>query len=257
MLKMTAVSYLNTKPFLYGLMNSPLIRHIELELDIPAVCAAKLAERRVDMGLVPVAILPRIPEYRVISEYCIGADGPVETVCLFSERPLEQVSRLYLDYQSRTSVVLTRILLSEYWQLNPELLPAEPGYIDRITGETAGLVIGDRAFALHARFPYVYDLSAAWKEMTGLPFVFALWASVRELDPLIVRIFDEALKDGIERVDQLIKILPTADEQIDLKKYFTEHISYRLDDRKQEALALFFEKWRDLEGIPLPRHLRQ
>lgn len=256
MLKMTAVSYLNTKPFLYGLMNSPLIRHIALELDIPSVCAAKLAERRVDLGLVPVAVLPHIPEYQVISGYCIGADGPVETVCIFSERPIEQVSRLYLDYQSRTSVVLTRILLSEYWQLKPELLPAEPGYIDRIAGETAGLVIGDRAFALHARFPYVYDLSAAWKEMTGLPFVFALWASVRELDPLIISIFDEALKDGIDRVDQLIKILPSVDEQIDLKKYFTQHISYRLDDRKQEALALFFEKWRDLDGIARPRHLR-
>ncbi len=160
-IKITAVSYLNTKPLLYGLLKSDLAADIELQLDIPSVCAQKLLSGQADLGLVPVAVLPELISPRIVSDYCIGADGTVRTVCIFSERPLEQVERLYLDFHSRTSVELTKILLAEYWMLSPELVPAQEGYEALISGTTAGLVIGDRAIGLEQKFSYVYDLGEA------------------------------------------------------------------------------------------------
>ncbi len=98
------------------------------------------------MGLVPVAVIPQLPESRIITDYCIGCNGPVASVCIFSNVPMEQVKRVYLDYQSRTSVQLAKILLKEYWKSEAELVETKGDeYLSQIEGTTAGLVIGDRA----------------------------------------------------------------------------------------------------------------
>ena len=239
LLNVTAVSYLNTKPFLYGIFRKKLDQKIRLELDIPSVCAAKLASGEADMGLVPVAVLPSLPKSWLISDYCIGAVGAVKTVCLFSPCPIEEMTHLYLDYHSRTSVELARILLREYWKADPVLIPAEPGFESRI-GETRGaLIIGDRAIGLEKNYPYVYDLGQAWMDFTGLPFVFAAWVSTRPLDPVFLEEFNEALLAGIESIPQLIYLIPPPHPDFDLKTYFTRYISYPLDEPKRQGLERF------------------
>ena len=111
--KITAVSYLNTIPFIYGLQQSDLIDIIDLSLDYPAVCAEKLINNEVDLALAPIVAIPSLKKSFVISDYCIGANGVVETVCLYSNVTIHNVQSISLDYQSRTSVALLKILLNK------------------------------------------------------------------------------------------------------------------------------------------------
>lgn len=246
-MRVTAVSYLNTKPFLYGLLNSPLIDYLDVQLATPAESAAKLLNREVDIGLVPVAILPELSKYYIVSDYCIGATTEVATVCIYSDVPLEEVEELYLDYHSRTSVLLVKLLLRDYWKKEVKFLAGTPGFISQIEGKRAGVVIGDRAIGLQRKFTYTYDLASAWYDMTGLPFVFAVWVSGRPLDPFIKGIFDKALAEGLSKIEHLIKILPSPDGGFDLKKYFTTQISYTLDEDKKLGLKTFLEKIKTLK----------
>lgn len=241
-IKVAAVSYLNTKPFLYGLFQSPVLEHLELELAMPSRCADLLLDGSVDLALVPVAALTRMEKAYLVSDLCIGAEGSVRTVCIFGQCPLHEMSHLYLDYQSRTSVELAKILLREHWQHEPILLPAEPGFENKIEFTRGAVVIGDRTVALERRCAYAYDLAEAWMQHTGLPFVFAAWISRQPLDAAFVQAFNEALLRGVEAVPQLLYLIPPPTPDFDLQEYYTRHISYALDASKQKALALFLEK---------------
>ena len=233
-INVSAVSYLNTKPFLYGIFQHSVQNDINMSLDIPSVCAAKLVSGEADLALVPVAVIPELSSPHIISDYCIGTVGAVKTVCIFSNVPIEDVKALYLDYHSKTSVALTKILLEKYWHLNPILLDSQEGYIDKIDGTTAGLVIGDRTIGLSERFKYVYDLGQTWADYTvdagnpdsfgkGLPFVFAAWVANKKLSNSFIKKFNEALHIGLEQIPQLMFILPTQYFAFDLKEYFTKN----------------------------------
>jgi len=238
-IKMTAVSYLNTKPLLYGLFKSPLADRIELQLDIPSACARKLRDGEVDLGLVPVAIIPELPSPRIISDYCIGTVGAVRTVSIFGDVPIQAMQRIYLDYHSRTSVELARLLAKEYWQIDAELIPAHEGFEQEIAGTTGGLVIGDRSIELEQHFAYHYDLGEAWLKYSGLPFVFAAWVSNEKLPPEFVTQFNAALEQGVAEIPQLSFLLPAQYGKLDLQAYFTKYISYELDRDKKLALQRF------------------
>lgn len=239
LVRITAVSYLNTKPFIYGLFRGELADRIDLSLDIPSVCAQKLLRGEADLALTPVAIIPELGAAHLVSNYCIGATGAVKTVCIFSEVPLTDIKQLYLDFHSRTSVALAQLLCREYWQVQPEFLPATEGFEQRIGGTVAGLIIGDRAIGKATQYPYVYDLAEAWTQWTGLPFVFAAWVSTRPLDPEFIERFNDALAAGIDHIPELIKILPTMPAGFDLEDYFRHNISYELDESKWVALNRF------------------
>jgi len=232
-----AVSYLNTKPLLYGIERDPLIEQIELIIDYPSRIAAMLLEDRIDIGLVPVAVIPKMKEYYINGNICIGSDGPVASVCLFSEVPVEKIEKVLLDYQSRTSVQLARVLMKEYWKIEPELIDGGKDYRDHIKGTTAGVVIGDRALAQRKISPYIYDLGKAWKDMTGLPFVFAAWISNKPLDPSFVRAFDAANRAGLEQIDKVVAENPYP--LFDLHAYFTQYLDYTLDPSKRTGLEKF------------------
>ncbi len=237
------VSYWNTKPFLYGLEHAVIADKLDLQLDIPSVGGKKIIENKVDIGLVPVAILAQLDDARIISDYCIAADGKVKSVCVFSEVPLEQVEKIFLDDHSMTSVKLLKILLDEYWQFNPELINAQAGYINRIQGTTAGLVIGDRAIALKDTFPFIYDLSDAWKQLTGLPFVFAAWMSRKPIFADLIFELNEALKYGVHHIDEMVDRNNTASFTKDeIKDYLHNNIKFELDAEKRRALDLFISK---------------
>lgn len=251
-IRLSAVSYLNTKPFIYGIFRSELADLVDLSLDIPSVCAQKLLHGEADLVLTPVAIIPELPEARLVSDYCIGATGAVRTVCIFSEKPLHEIERIYLDFHSRTSVALTRLLCKEYWHVSPEFLPATEGFEQKIGGSTAGLIIGDRAIGKEKMFPYVYDLGEAWTAWTGLPFVFAAWVSIKPLDAEFVTRFNRALHAGIDLVPELIKVLPTM-PGFDLNDYYNNNISYDMDEPKWLALNRFLTFLAGPQGYTLHR----
>ncbi len=239
-IKVGAVSYLNTKPLVYGFRQGMMQNRIEIIEDYPASIAAMLLADEIDLGLVPVAIIPKLTAHHIISDYCIGAVGEVASVCLFSDVPIESVTEVLLDYQSRTSVQLAKLLLREYWKVQPTLTNAKADFRMHIKGTTAGLVIGDRAFEQRKISPYIYDLGAGWKDLTGLPFVFAAWVSNKKLDADFVREFNMATGAGLQAIDEIVAQAPYP--LFDLKQYFTAHISYTLDAAKRAGLQLFLSK---------------
>lgn len=241
-LKVTAVSYLNTKPFLYGLLHHPVAEKIELSLNIPSVCADQLQDGRADIGLVPVAVIPHLKTPYILSDYCIGAIGNVKTVCIFSDSPIEEVEEVFLDYHSRTSVKLAEVLLAKHWNVFPKLTPAQPGFEKTLKKGQAAVVIGDRTIELFEQYQYHYDLAGEWMNHTGLPFVFAAWVSNKPIDPAFVTQFNEALQLGLSHIPELIYLLPTPEKGFDLDRYFNHYISYDLDTDKRKALAHFLKE---------------
>jgi chorismate dehydratase len=241
-IKISVVSYLNSKPFLYGIEHSDILDKIDLQLDIPSVCAQKLMEDRVDIGLIPVAVIPLLKESYIISDYCIGAIGKVSSVMLYSEVPLSSIKKILLDYQSRTSVTLVRVLAKEFWNISPEWIPASTDFENNIQNTTAAVIIGDRTFGLENKFAYVYDLSQEWEKFTGLPFVFACWVANKKLAEAFIHDFNSVLKYGIEHRSQLIdELRQKSTYNTDIEKYLTRSISYEYDKPKKRALTLFLD----------------
>src|SRR5512133_1902072 len=117
--KISAVSYANTLPFVYGLTRCPEIPVMELSFDFPARCAEKVLQNEADIGLIPVAVIPKLKYYEILPGYCLGATGRVRTVLLISTVPLLRIEKVILDYQSRTSVNLARLLARDYWNIQP------------------------------------------------------------------------------------------------------------------------------------------
>ncbi|MCX8021027.1 MAG: menaquinone biosynthesis protein [Chitinophagaceae bacterium] len=232
------VNYLNTRPFYYGLTHSPVIEKIELISHYPSVIADWLLQGKIDLGLVPVVVLKQMPSHYIVGNYCIGTEGEIASVALFSDVPLEEIREIYLDYQSRTSVALLKYLMRESWHIQPDVKESgDEDYRKKIQGTTAGLVIGDRAFEQRKISRYVYDLGWEWKKHTGLPFVFAVWASAKPLPEDFISEFDEALDMGIRNIPEVLK---QEDFPIyDLSKYFTQHLSYELNIPKKKAMEKF------------------
>ena len=235
---------MNTKPLLYGIEQSDIIHRIELKIDYPSRIADMLLNNIIDIGLVPVSIIPLMREYYINTNYCIGCDGPVGSVCLFSEVPLEKIKKVLLDYQSRTSVELAKILLKEYWKIQPELIDAGEDFRRDIRENVAGVIIGDRALEQRTKSTYKYDLGEAWKNLTGLPFVFAAWISNKKLDDSFINQFDKANSIGVQNINEVLKQIDYS--AFDLYEYYTRFIRYDLDDVKRKGMGLFLEKL----GVP-------
>ena len=234
------MSYLNTKPLIYGFEKGIMKEEVELLMDYPANIASMLLNDEIDIGLVPVAILPALKEYYLISDYCIACDGEVASVCLFSEVPVNEIQTVLLDYQSKTSVALLKILLKEHWNIEPKLVDAQKGYELSISGTTAGLVIGDRALEQRNKSKYCYDLGQAWKELTGLPFVFAVWVSNKAMDKQFIEKFNMTNDLGITHIEEVIKLSNFL--SFDLKLYYTKNIKYIIDNKKQNGLNEFLNR---------------
>ena len=235
-----AVSYLNTKPLIYGFEKGMMHDEMELVFDFPSNIARKLLNDEIDIGLVPVAVLPFMKEYYIVADHGIACDGAVASVCLFSDVPLAEIKTVLLDYQSRTSVALLKILLKEHWNITPQLIAAEKGFEQNISSTTAGLVIGDRAFKQIPVSAYHYDLGLAWKEMTGLPFVFAAWVANKRLSPDFIASFNKATAEGMQHIDEIVSI--NNFKEYSLKEYYTKNIIYFLDELKLKGLRLFLQK---------------
>lgn len=213
---------------------------IDLSVDYPARVAQQLKEGLIDIALMPVAAIVDIPGARIVSNYGIAAEGNVVSVALFSQSPIEEIDTVILDYQSRTSVRLTQLLLEEFWQKQVEFVPAGIDFIEQIKGRTAGVIIGDRALLHLPNFAHRYDLSAVWQQHTGLPFVFAAWVANKDLPEDFIQEFDAANALGLQHLDEIA----AANEipYYDLRVYYKENVVYFLDEEKKKALSLFLDK---------------
>ena len=222
---------------MYAFEHGTKINGMEIVEEYPARIAAMLLNEEIDVGLVPVAIIPQLKEHYIISDYCIGAEGAVASVCLFSEVRLYEIEKVLLDYQSTTSVALVRILIENYWKLSVVFEEAKENFRGEIKGTTAAVVIGDRAFEQRKISAFKYDLAEAWIEFTGLPFVFAAWVANKKLPEDFIKSFNEANKLGLQNLDAVIAENISAD--YDLKTYYNENISYELTDVKRKGLNKF------------------
>lgn len=231
---------------MYGIEHSGFLKDYTLSLDVPSVCAEKVRSGQVDIGLAPVAIIPELKEHFIIPDFCIGANGPVQTVMLYSDVPLMYIRTIYLDYQSRTSSLLVQILAKHWWKISPAWLPAKEGYEKKIKASIAGLIIGDRNFSLAGRYKYSYDLSEEWKSYTGMPFVFACWIANKKLDETTLSLFYQALKFGIENRDKSIASSGLPIDEKTLNNYVYNCISYKYDKGKQDAMNLFLKLGKEI-----------
>jgi len=235
--KVGIVSYLNTRPLLYGIQASPIASRIELVTDYPSNIAQALINDEIDLGLVPVSIIPLLKEHHIITDYCIGCDGEVASVALFSATPINRIEKVLLDYQSRTSVDLSRILMDKFWNIHPVIENGHASFEKRIIGKTAGVIIGDRALEQRKSSAYIYDLGKAWKDFTGLPFVFAAWISNKKLPQGFVEEFNEANAWGLQHLDAVVAELSSPN--IDLMTYYTRYIDFSLNRAKMMGMEQF------------------
>jgi len=231
-IKISAVAYTNTKAFIYGLEHSDIINKIDLSLDIPSDCAAKVISGEVDMGLMPVAAIPLVPNASIVADYCIGSDGAVNSVFIFSDVPVEQIKTLRLDAHSRTSNNLAKVLLKFYWKREVEFTTDPSAKTDAI------VLIGDRTFGKKDDYAFAYDMGQEWKNFTGLPFMYAAWVANKEISPAFKVEFNAALKFGLKHRNEVLQDLPKTDK-FDLEDYLYHKLQFEVTEDRIKALQLF------------------
>lgn len=244
-LRVCAVSYLNTTPLVWGMLHGPQRGLFDLDFQIPAACADQLASGAADIGIIPSFELTR-QSLEVIPGAGIACHGPVRSILLVSARPAGEIHRLAADSSSRTSVQLARVLLERRFAVEPELIPHTPDLDAMLRIADAALIIGDPALRIEpSRLPYyVYDLGKEWVEMTGLPFVFAVWAGRKSvITPGVVDAFQQSCRFGRERIEEIVAAESGRREiPRDLvREYLTHRIVHELGPRDYEGMDRFLE----------------
>lgn len=238
--KIAMVSYLNSKPFEYGLKHCGYSSHFDIIAADPATCAKLFDEKKVDISLIPAGALHDLFDYNIIiSDFCIGCDGEVRTVGLFSNAPLERGTRLIADHHSRTSVLLSLILLNEVFGLDIPVVMMDIHQAE-VKENDIVLMIGDKVFQKEHDFLYKADLGTLWKQQTGLPFVFAVWIANKNLPVDAIRMLNESFSFGMNHIDKIIE--QQSSENLDLYYYYKQNISYMMDNDKKAALELYLQK---------------
>jgi chorismate dehydratase len=231
-IKISAVAYTNTKAFIYGIEHSAVKEQIELSLDIPSDCAAKVIDGTVDLGLIPVAAIPHVPNANIIADYCIGSIGAVNSVFIFSNVPANEIKSLKLDSHSRTSNNLAQVLLKFHFKQEVSVTTDPEAQTDAI------VLIGDRTFGKKEEYPFAYDMGAEWMNFTGLPFVYAAWVANKEIPQDFITEFNTALKLGLDSRAAVLKTLPV-NPVFDLEDYLMHKLDFELTANKRKALDLF------------------
>lgn len=257
-LRLGAVSYLNTKPLVYGLDAYP--DEFEVRFDVPAKCAELLREGKVDLGLIPAIEYLR-DDYRIVPGVSIASDGPVATVAVFTRCAIAEVKTLALDLSSRTSVALTRVLCARHWGISPSFTPAEPDLEAMLNRADAALVIGDPAFAIDPaqRGVTKVDLGAEWKAMTGLPFVYAMWtgrpgAATAEQ----CRALQAARDRGLAHLPEIARAASGGDPGLEHRSlvYLRDNLKFSLGEAEAAGLRRFFELAAEIGVVPELRPLQ-
>lgn len=232
-MKISLVSYLNSYPFHYGLIQAPRGLYSRLEIVNPAQCAKNFAEEISDVALVPVGALASLKNYKIIEPFCIAANGPVRSVLLLSNKSVDKIKTIAPDTDSRSSNQLVKVLCRNHWKIEPEFVPQE-------LPSDAIIAIGDKAFSMAANFEFKYDLSDEWKNMTGLPFVFAVWISRIGMDESRLPNLNRALEFGVNFASEAISHFGSAGLPMsDAISYVKRNIRYRMDEDSKRGMEYF------------------
>jgi chorismate dehydratase len=258
MVRLGAVSYLNTKPLVHGLESRGDL--FDMRFDVPAQCAALLHEARIDLGLIPAIEYLR-GDYRIVPGVAIVSDGPVASVAIFSRVPVESITTLAMDISSRTSVALTRILCAQRWKIAPKFAPAEPDLRAMLARADAALIIGDPALTIDhaAQGLRKVDLGTEWRELTGLPFVYAMWCG-RDgaCRPEHVAELNAARDRGVADIAGIARSASPEDRQREqlIASYLRDNLTYGLGTRELAGLRRFHELASEQGLVPGLRDLR-
>lgn len=237
--RISALSYSNTFPFVLGLNQLLVNEAYILDFEVPSLTAERFFNGEVDMALVPVGALLSMSDYKIISNYCIGANGKVKTVCLYTNVHIEEIEKIYLDTDSRTSMRLVQILAKYFWKISPIFVKLEPG--QKIENNQAVLLIGDKTFGVSDKYKFTFDLAEEWKKFTNLPFVFALWIAKNSVPDFIVDNLNDALKFGLSNIKELKNHFDLPVNSQEYEDYIENYIDYNLDETKKEAMKLFLD----------------
>lgn len=239
--KITAVSYLNTIPFIYGLRHGGELG-AALTLCPPAACAESYINGEADVALVPAAVVPSLKNTDIVTDYCIGASGAVRTVELMSDSPLSQVRRIFVDGHSRTSVQLAGWLAAKAWKINPEWYQLDDydGLKGRAAQGDAFLLIGDKVFEHEGEFAHTSDLALEWQAATGLPFCFAVWVARKGTPYAVLDELERSFTFGLEHIYEAVLESGYADKPYDAYEYLTRNIDFLFDTQKRKALDKFW-----------------
>jgi chorismate dehydratase len=245
-----SVSFLNAKPLIYGLEDAD---GLELKLDVPSRLLDGLRNNLFDVALLPVIDYQHMPELRLLTSGGIGCDGHTLTVRIFSPVPIEKITTLACDTDSHTSVALARILLAEVYRIRPEFIP-----LDRIPENPgiARLLIGDKVVCEEpANLPHQLDLGYAWKQQTGLPFVFAAWMARPDvpLNELAVQL-ENAKRLGLADVESIIArhAIPRGWPARTARAYLTCYLQFDIGEQHLNAIRLFHRLAHQHGLIPHP-----
>ena len=251
-LRLGAVSYLNTRPLVYGLERQT--DRFNLRFDVPAKCAELLHANDVDLGLIPSIEYPG-HDYRIVPGMSIASDGPVASVAIFSKVPSGNIRSVALDTSSRTSIALLRVLFARWFEIGPRLVNMPPD-LDRMLGECdAALVIGDNAlFTDHYALGLEkVDLGEEWIGMTGLPFVYAFWAGRPDVvgeDDIAVLL--NARDGGLAATATIgAQSFPDNPEKAErAARYLRENVKYALGEPEIAGLRRFYELAAEVGVLP-------
>jgi chorismate dehydratase len=261
--KISVVQYLNSVPLAWGILETGLKEQFETILSTPAECADQLAGGSVDLGLIPAIEFQRIRGTRIVPGVAIASKYRVKSVLLISERPLWEVRTVAHDRGSRTSVALAQIIFREFYKTHPSFHAADPDLAGMLKSNDAALIIGDVAlkFMEQNEIPdiekerplvregaeplYVFDLMERWGVLTGLPFVFAFWASRAGFsDVSVADALNQSRDVGISNIATIAERYaePLSMKKEFLQSYLEHNVYYYLDAKCIEGLELFYEK---------------
>ncbi|MBC7783186.1 MAG: menaquinone biosynthesis protein [Burkholderiales bacterium] len=254
-LRLSSVAFFNATPLVWGLDHDP---GISLRFGVPSALLGDLRSGQADVALLPVIDYQRMPDLRLLRATGIGCDGPTLTVRLFSRSPIAGTRVLAVDGDSHTSVALAQIVLFKCFGLRPDVISLDQRSDQ--PGETL-LLIGDKVVTDEpAGYPHQLDLGQAWKELTGLPFVFALWTARPdvELPDVDLNVLSErliaSLDAGLRHVEDLIvtHAVPRGWPAETARRYLTEHLKFTIGDPQVAAISLFHELAGELGLIETP-----
>lgn len=238
-----AVSYLNARPLVVGL--EAHLDRFAVRYDLPSICARLLHDREIDLGLIPSIEYLRGDAYAMVPDCAVVSDGPVASVAIFTKVPIEQVRTIALDTSSRTSVALTRVMTAKYFDIAPRFIEKGPDLETMVRHTDAALLIGDPAlFADHVPLGLdKIDLGQAWKDFTGLPFVYACWTGHRgALTREDVGLLQHARAEGAA-TPEIVSARYYPDDPAKAAigaAYLRGNIQFRMGEREQAGLERFF-----------------
>lgn len=234
-IRISAVEFVNTRPLIAGLYDD---QNVRLTLAVPSKLVEHLQNGQADVALLPVIDILKIPGLQIIPAGGICSDGETLTVRIFSRQPIETIRRLACDTDSHTSVALARVIFERAYGLRPEFVPLPSARED-----DPRLLIGDKVICESpSGFPIQLDLGAAWKKLTGLPFVFAVWVGTPSVNiDQIASILSRSREFGMTEMEDILTryAIPRGWPADIARKYLTQHLHFAIGPREIEAIKLF------------------